>query len=321
MGPRSGPRSARRCPSRPPSSCPRARTPSASPSLSASSTRCSTRGWSAATSSSRSAAGVVGDLAGFAAAILRRGMRLRPDAHQPAGPGRFLGRRQDRHQHPPRQEPRRRLPPAGARARRHPAFSTRCADASSAAGYAEVAKYGLIDDPAFFAWLEGHWRESSAGGPARDPRRSRRAAVPRRASSPPTRREAGRAGAAQSRATPSPTRWRPRPASPTVSFTARPWRSAWRWPSASPPNSAIAMPLRRPRVSASSGRRRLADPDFPDRRQHSRRRPPDGTHRPGQEGRARRAHLHPGARIGRAFVARDVPADSVRSFLETRIER
>lgn len=36
------------------------------------------------------------------------------------------------------------------------------------AGYAEVAKYGLINDAAFFAWLEANWREVFAGGPARD---------------------------------------------------------------------------------------------------------------------------------------------------------
>jgi len=35
------------------------------------------------------------------------------------------------------------------------------------AGYAEVAKYGLIDRPDFFAWLEENWREIFAGGPAR----------------------------------------------------------------------------------------------------------------------------------------------------------
>lgn len=35
------------------------------------------------------------------------------------------------------------------------------------AGYAEVAKYGLIDRPDFFAWLEGNWREVFSGGPAR----------------------------------------------------------------------------------------------------------------------------------------------------------
>jgi 3-dehydroquinate synthase len=36
------------------------------------------------------------------------------------------------------------------------------------AGYAEVAKYGLLGDEAFFAWLEANWREVFAGGPARE---------------------------------------------------------------------------------------------------------------------------------------------------------
>ena len=35
------------------------------------------------------------------------------------------------------------------------------------AGYAEVAKYGLIDDREFFEWLETNWRDVFAGGPAR----------------------------------------------------------------------------------------------------------------------------------------------------------
>ena len=33
------------------------------------------------------------------------------------------------------------------------------------AGYAEVVKYGLINDRAFFEWLEAHWRGVFAGGP------------------------------------------------------------------------------------------------------------------------------------------------------------
>jgi 3-dehydroquinate synthase len=37
-----------------------------------------------------------------------------------------------------------------------------------AAGYAEVVKYGLINDAAFFAWLEDNWRDVFAGGPARE---------------------------------------------------------------------------------------------------------------------------------------------------------
>jgi 3-dehydroquinate synthase len=35
------------------------------------------------------------------------------------------------------------------------------------AGYAELAKYGLINRPAFFAWLEQNWEQVFAGGPAR----------------------------------------------------------------------------------------------------------------------------------------------------------
>lgn len=35
------------------------------------------------------------------------------------------------------------------------------------AGYAEVAKYGLIDRPEFFAWLEQNWQAVFAGGAAR----------------------------------------------------------------------------------------------------------------------------------------------------------
>jgi len=33
-------------------------------------------------------------------------------------------------------------------------------------GYAEVAKYGLLGDAAFFAWLEANWRDVFAGGDA-----------------------------------------------------------------------------------------------------------------------------------------------------------
>ncbi len=36
------------------------------------------------------------------------------------------------------------------------------------AGYAEVAKYGALGDGAFFAWLEANHREIFAGGPARE---------------------------------------------------------------------------------------------------------------------------------------------------------
>ena len=35
-------------------------------------------------------------------------------------------------------------------------------------GYAEVAKYALLGDAAFFSWLETNWREVFKGGPARE---------------------------------------------------------------------------------------------------------------------------------------------------------
>ncbi|EJF91012.1 3-dehydroquinate synthase [Bartonella tamiae] len=35
------------------------------------------------------------------------------------------------------------------------------------AGYAEVVKYGLINQPDFFHWLDTHWKEVFSGGPAR----------------------------------------------------------------------------------------------------------------------------------------------------------
>jgi 3-dehydroquinate synthase len=36
------------------------------------------------------------------------------------------------------------------------------------AGYAEVVKYGLLGDAAFFLWLESNWQDVFAGGPARE---------------------------------------------------------------------------------------------------------------------------------------------------------
>jgi 3-dehydroquinate synthase len=36
------------------------------------------------------------------------------------------------------------------------------------AGYAEMAKFGLLGDSAFFAWLEANWQEIFAGGAARE---------------------------------------------------------------------------------------------------------------------------------------------------------
>jgi 3-dehydroquinate synthase len=110
--------------------------------------------------------GVIGDLAGFAAAVVRRGMQFVQMPTTPAGAGRFLGRRQDRHQRAARQEPDRRLLPAAPGARRHGALDT-LPKREFRAGYAEVVKYGLIDRPDFFSWLEENWPKIEAGGPER----------------------------------------------------------------------------------------------------------------------------------------------------------
>jgi 3-dehydroquinate synthase len=111
--------------------------------------------------------GVVGDLSGFAAAIVRRGVRLvqapttllaqvdssvggKTGINSPHGknlvgafhqPSLVLADTALLDTLPPRE---------------------------MRAGYAEVVKYGLIDDPAFFEWCERNWRAVLAGGPERD---------------------------------------------------------------------------------------------------------------------------------------------------------
>lgn len=110
--------------------------------------------------------GVVGDLAGFAAAILRRGVRfvqvptsLLAQVDSSVGGKTGIDTRHGKNL---------------IGAFHQPVLvvaDTSLLDTLSPrefrAGYAEVAKYGLIDDPAFFSWLEGSWREVFAGGPAR----------------------------------------------------------------------------------------------------------------------------------------------------------
>ena len=110
--------------------------------------------------------GVIGDLAGFAAAITRRGMAFvqAPTsllAQVDSSVGGKTGINAD----------------AGKNlvgAFHQPALviaDTGTLDTLSErerrAGYAEVVKYGLIDRPDFFATLERRWREVLDGGPAR----------------------------------------------------------------------------------------------------------------------------------------------------------
>jgi 3-dehydroquinate synthetase len=49
------------------------------------------------------------------------------------------------------------------------------------AGYAELVKYGLLGDAAFFSWLEAHWRDIFGAGSARNSAREHAVAVACRA--------------------------------------------------------------------------------------------------------------------------------------------
>ena len=110
--------------------------------------------------------GVVGDLAGFAAAIARRGVdfvqiptTLLAQVDSSVGGKTGINSRFGKNLVGAFHQPALVLADIGL-LDTLPAREFR-------AGYAEVAKYGLIDDAPFFAWLEQKRAEVFAGGPAR----------------------------------------------------------------------------------------------------------------------------------------------------------
>jgi len=110
--------------------------------------------------------GVIGDLAGFAAAVTRRGMdfvqmptSLLAQVDSSVGGKTGINSPQGKNLVGAFHQPRLVLADLSA-------LDT-LAPRQFAAGYAEVVKYGLIDDPAFFEWLEANRAEIFAGGPAR----------------------------------------------------------------------------------------------------------------------------------------------------------
>jgi 3-dehydroquinate synthase len=110
--------------------------------------------------------GVIGDLAGFAAGIARRGMKfvqmptsLLAQVDSSVGGKTGINTEHGKNLVGVFYQPQLVLADSGA-LDTLPAREFR-------AGYAEVTKYGLIDRPDFFAWLEKNWREVFAGGPAR----------------------------------------------------------------------------------------------------------------------------------------------------------
>ncbi|MCB1386484.1 MAG: 3-dehydroquinate synthase [Nitratireductor sp.] len=109
--------------------------------------------------------GVVGDLAGFAAAIYKRGMdfiqlptTLLAQVDSSVGGKTGINAAQGKNLIGSFHQPILVLADTGVLK----TLSKR----EFAAGYAEVAKYGLIDDAAFFSWLEAKREEIFAHGPA-----------------------------------------------------------------------------------------------------------------------------------------------------------
>ena len=110
--------------------------------------------------------GVIGDLAGFAAGIVRRGMKfvqvptsLLAQVDSSVGGKTGINTARGKNLVGVFYQPQLVLADTGA-LDTLPIREFR-------AGYAEVAKYGLIDRPDFFAWLEKNWRDVFAGGAAR----------------------------------------------------------------------------------------------------------------------------------------------------------
>src|SRR5580698_802430 len=110
--------------------------------------------------------GVVGDLAGFCAATLRRGVRLvqvpttlLAQVDSSVGGKTGINSRHGKNLIGAFHQPSLVL------------ADTTCLDSLSErdfrAGFAEVAKYGLIGDRGFFEFLESNWRDIFAGGPSR----------------------------------------------------------------------------------------------------------------------------------------------------------
>lgn len=110
--------------------------------------------------------GVVGDLAGFVAGIVRRGMRfvqvptsLLAQVDSSVGGKTGINSPQGKNLVGVFHQPSLVIADTGV-------LDTLSAR-EFAAGYAEVVKYGLIDRPDFFKWLEANRADIFAGGPAR----------------------------------------------------------------------------------------------------------------------------------------------------------
>jgi 3-dehydroquinate synthase len=111
--------------------------------------------------------GVVGDLTGFAASVLRRGVRfvqmpttLLSQVDSSVGGKTGINSSHGKNLIGAFHQP--------ALVIADTALLDTLSEREFKAGYAEVVKYGLINDPAFFDWCEVNWSRIIAGGPERD---------------------------------------------------------------------------------------------------------------------------------------------------------
>lgn len=111
--------------------------------------------------------GVIGDLAGFAASCVRRGLdfvqvptSLLAQVDSSVGGKTGINSRQGKNLIGAFHQP--------ALVIADTALVDTLPKREFRAGYAEVAKYGLLGDAVFFAWLEKNWQDVFAGGPARE---------------------------------------------------------------------------------------------------------------------------------------------------------
>ena len=111
--------------------------------------------------------GVIGDLAGYAAASVRRGLdfvqvptTLLAQVDSSVGGKTGINSRQGKNLIGAFHQP--------ALVVADTALLDTLPKREFRSGYAEVAKFGLLGDAAFFAWLEKNWQDVFAGGPARE---------------------------------------------------------------------------------------------------------------------------------------------------------
>ena len=237
--------------------------------------------------------GVIGDLAGLAAALTLRGLdfvqiptTLLAQVDSSVGGKTGINTRQGKNLVGAFHQPRLVLADTGT-------LST-LPKRELLAGYAEVVKYGLIADPAFFAWLEAQGPALIAGDPEARRRAVLTACAAKAAIVAEDERERGKRALLNLGHTFGPCPGGRGPATAATCCTARRWPSGWCWPSTSRCGWGSARPRTRPASGATWPRSACRPGSRPCRCGPVARRPA-APHGARQEGAGRPRHLRPAA--------------------------